>query len=153
MKTTAVIAALTGIALFSLADPVQAQYKPTGDDGITASPKLRQFLDEHKGSVGSASVTSEIPQMACPKCKDKVTKKVDYTVRGANKPTVTVVTHLCEGCGTDWKVVGHGKAKQSIATHKCTGCGAEDLACCNTTKGSTVATKGMEKDIKVAPLK
>jgi hypothetical protein len=42
------VAALT--ALFSLANSASAQssvgYRPTGDDGITASPKLRQFLNE-----------------------------------------------------------------------------------------------------------
>jgi hypothetical protein len=30
----------------SLANNGSAQYKPTGDDGITASPKLRQQLDQ-----------------------------------------------------------------------------------------------------------
>ncbi len=35
------IAALAGIALLAVANPVKAQYKPMGDDGITASPKVR----------------------------------------------------------------------------------------------------------------
>lgn len=147
------MAALAGIALFAFTSPVLAQYKPTGDDGITASPRLRQQLDDWHRNHSPAPKPAEIPQMACPKCKDKVTTKRDMTVRGANKPIIQVVTHLCKGCGTDWKVVGHGKAKQSVATHKCTSCGSEDLACCNTTKGSTLATKGMEKEIKIAPLK
>ena len=149
------IAALAGIALSLLASSAQAQYKPTGDDGITASPKGRQFLDEYKRNHSPAPVPAEVPAMACAKCKDKVTSRSDYSARGANKPTIQVVTHLCDGCGTDWAVVGHGKAKQSVATHKCTSCGAESLACCNTTKGSAVATKGMEKtkSIEVAPLK
>lgn len=155
MKITTVVAALTGIALFSLAGPVQAQYKPTGDDGITASPRLRQRLDEYNRNHSPAPAPAEIPQMACAKCKDKVTSRIDYSARGANKPTIRVVTHLCDGCGTDWTVVGHGKAKQSVATHKCTSCGSENLACCNTSKGSDVATKGMEKakNFDVAPLK
>lgn len=145
---TIAIAMLTGIA-----GSVQAQYKATGDDGITASPKARQFLDEYKRNHTTAAAPAEIPQMACPKCKDKVAKKIDWTARGANKPTILVTTHLCDGCGTDWNVVGHGKAKVSVAAHKCTGCGAESLACCNTSKTSTVATKGMEKKFEVAPLK
>lgn len=155
MKITTVIAALTGIALFSLAGSVQAQYKPTGDDGITASPRLRQQLDEYKRNHTPAPAPAEIAQMPCAKCKDKVTSRIDYSARGANKPAIRVVTHLCKGCGTDWAVVGHGKAKQSVATHKCTGCGSENLACCNTSKGSDVATKGMEKakSFDVAPLK
>ena len=153
MKITTIIAALAGVALFSLAGSAQAQYKATGDDGITASPKHQQFLDEYKKNHSPAPAPAEIAQMPCPKCKDKVTTRVDYTARGANKPVIRVVTHRCPGCGTDWIVTGHGKAKQSVATHKCTSCGAETVACCNTTKGSTVATKGMEKDITIAPLK
>ncbi len=153
MKITTIIAALAGVALFSLAGSAQAQYKATGDDGITASPKHQQFLDEYKKNHSPAPAPAEIAQMPCPKCKDKVTTRVDYTARGANKPVIRVVTHHCPGCGTDWIVTGHGKAKQSVATHKCTSCGAETVACCNTTKGSTVATKGMEKDITIAPLK
>jgi len=37
----AAIAATVGVD-----NNASAQYKPTGDDGITASPKLRQMLDE-----------------------------------------------------------------------------------------------------------
>jgi hypothetical protein len=33
-------------ATLSLANNASAQYKPTGDDGITASPKVRQMLSE-----------------------------------------------------------------------------------------------------------
>ncbi len=154
-RTNHLIAALAGIALSLFTGPAQAQYKAVGDDGIAASPKHRERLNEYKRNHSPAPAPAVIPQMACPKCKDKVTQKVDYTARGANKPVITVSTHLCEGCGTDWAVVGHGKAKQSVATHKCTSCGAESLACCNTTKGSTVVTKGMEKakSIDIAPLK
>jgi hypothetical protein len=152
------LARLTGITiaivlLTGITGSVQAQYKATGDDGITASPKGRQFLDGYKRNHTPAVAPAEVPQMACPKCKDKVAKKIDWTARGANKPTVLVTTHLCDGCGTDWNVTGHGKAKVSVATHKCTSCGTESLACCNTSKTSTVATKGMEKKFEVAPLK
>ena len=149
------IAVLAGIALSMFTGSAQAQYKATGDDGITASPKARQFLDEYKRNHMPSPAPAEIAQMPCAKCKDKVTSRIDYSARGANKPTIRVVTHLCDGCGTDWAVVGVGKAKQSVATHKCTSCGAESVACCNTTKDSQVATKGMEKakNIDVAPLK
>ena len=138
------IAALAGIALSLFASSAQAQYKPTGDDGITASPKLRQQLDERRRNQSSNSVVAKVPQMACPKCKDEVLKTIDWTARGANKPYVTIVRHLCPGCGTEWNVVGHGKGKQSVATHKCSSCGTESASCCNTTKGNTAATKGME---------
>ena len=156
MKTTnkTLIATLAGIAMFAFTSPVLAQYKPAGDDGIAASPKLRQQLDEYKRNHSPAPAPVEIAKMPCPKCEDKVTTRVDYSARGANKPTIRVVTHQCEGCGTDWNIVGVGKAKQSVATHKCTSCGAETLACCNTSNGGSVATKGMEKkETEIAPLK
>lgn len=149
------MAALAGIALTLLAGSAQAQYKAVGDDGIAASPRLRERLNEWNRNHSPASAPAVIAQMPCAKCKDKVTTRVDYTARGAHKPTIRVVTHLCEGCGTDWTVVGHGKAKQAVASHTCTSCGAEILACCNTTKGSVATTKGMEKakEVDVAPLK
>lgn len=154
MKTTnnALIAALAAIALSLFAGSAQAQYKAVGDDGIAASPRLRERLDEYQRNHASTPATAEVTPMPCAKCKDKVTTRVDYSARGANKPTIRVVTHLCEGCGTDWAVVGHGKAKQAVATHSCTSCGADTLACCNTTKGG-LATKGMKKSLEVAPLK
>ena len=149
------IAALAGIALSLFASSAQAQYRTTGDDGIAASPKQRERLEEYRRNHTPIAAPAESPQMACAMCKDKVTSRIDYSARGANKPTIRVVTHLCESCGTDWAVVGHGKAKQSVASHKCTSCGAESLACCDTSKGSNVATKGMEKakNFEVAPLK
>lgn len=163
MKTTSnsFVAVLAGIALFSFGGPLQAQYKAVGDDGIAASPRLRERLDEYKRNHSPAPATVETPKMACPKCTNFTFATRDLEPKGlgartlmaGGTPMKRVTSHNCTGCGTDWKVVGHGKAKQSVATHKCTSCGSEDLACCNTTKGSTVATKGMEKEIKVAPLK
>ena len=156
MKTNrTLIAALAGIAMFAFTSPVLAQYKPTGDDGITASPKLRERLD---GRIRNEAVTTapEIAKMPCPKCTNKVTTRVDYTVRGANKPTIQVVTHLCDGCDTSITTAGTGKHASDVVSHKCTSCGAETLACCNTAKGGTVATKGMEKkdlNFEVAPVK
>lgn len=155
------VAVVAGIALSLFSGSAQAQYKATGDDGITASPKQRQFLDEYNRNhtTNAAPASAAIAQMPCPKCKDKVTERVDYSARGANKPTIRVVTHLCGGCGTDWQITGVGKAKQSVASHKCTSCGAETLACCNTSKGGEVVTKGMEKknlkdlNFEVAPVK
>ena len=71
-----------GIALSLFAGSAQAQYKPTGDDGITASPKQRQFLDEVSRNHSPAPAVAEIPAMPCAKCKDKVTERVDYSARG-----------------------------------------------------------------------
>src|SRR5436309_2418584 len=40
----------------SLAVSAQAQYQPVGEDGIAASPKLRQILDEQKARMNSAGM-------------------------------------------------------------------------------------------------
>lgn len=48
-------------AMFSLATSASAQssvgYRPTGDDGITASPKVRQMLNERKAVPSTPSTT------------------------------------------------------------------------------------------------
>lgn len=47
MKTTTSLLALSaGILFLASASASNAQYRATGDDGITASPKYRQFLNE-----------------------------------------------------------------------------------------------------------
>ena len=47
MKTTSTLLALsTGLFLLASAGVSNAQYQPAGDDGIVASPKYRQFLNE-----------------------------------------------------------------------------------------------------------
>lgn len=156
MKTTinsTLMAALAGIAMFVFASPALAQYKPTGDDGITASPKVRQLLDEQRRNHSPAPASVEVAKMPCQKCQDMIAAQVDYTARGANKPVILVSTHQCRGCGTDWAVTGIGKAKQLVPTHKCSGCGEANLACCQTEKGSGLVTKGMERNLEVAPLK
>ncbi len=49
-------AALT--ATFSLANRAGAQYKPVGDDGISASPKVRQMLNERKSAPSTTSTVA-----------------------------------------------------------------------------------------------
>lgn len=126
MKTTIKVLILPAMCIALLVPAAVAQYKATGDDGITASPKYRQVLNENKAVKPVAAIS----KMACPKCKDKLVTKTDDSARGANKPAITVATHLCKGCGTEWTVVGHGKAKESVATHKCNSCGADSVSCC-----------------------
>src|SRR5690348_1385520 len=120
MKTNRNLAAvLTGIALLSFVGTTQAQYKATGDDGITAAPKVRQLLDERRAAAAVAAAADH-KEMACPKCKDKITGRVDYTARGATRPVVQVTTHLCDGCGVERIVAGVGKTRTEIVAHKCT---------------------------------
>lgn len=45
-------------ATLSLANSASAQYKPTGDDGITASPKIRQLLNERAAATLAAAVST-----------------------------------------------------------------------------------------------
>jgi NMD protein affecting ribosome stability and mRNA decay len=159
MKTTnrTLIAALAGVAMFAFTSPVLAQYRPTGADGITASPKVRAQLNERNARTASVSTPASV--MACPKCKDALVAQTNKDPKGLGARTLTgsatklVVQHLCQACAVDWTVVGTGKARQSVASHKCTSCGAENLACCSPKGASVVVTKGMEKKIEIAPLK
>jgi hypothetical protein len=112
-----------------------------------------KLLELSGGAITSQAEASNDKPMSCAKCKDEFVQRVDRSARGANKPVITVTTHLCNGCGTDWNVVGHGKAQVSVATHKCTSCGAATVACCNPKTARETATKGMDKKFEVAPIK
>jgi hypothetical protein len=145
------------VVAFMATGSANAQYKPTGDDGITASPRLRAQLNERKASATLA--TTSTAAMACAKCQDGWVAVRDTNGKGLGARTLIgqttklVVKHLCDGCGTDWNVAGNGKAKQAVASHNCTGCGAENLACCSGKGSGAVATKGMDQKIQIAPLK
>jgi hypothetical protein len=145
------------IGVFATVTTANAQYKPTGYDGITASPRLRAQLDERKTTTTADSAT--VPSMACARCKDAWFAKADTSPKGAGARTLmgqttkSVVQHLCGGCGSEWTTAGSGKAKLAVATHKCSSCGAENLACCAPKGASDVATKGMGEKFQVAPIK
>ncbi len=136
------VAFLAGTAGFLTASEV-----PTAKGGASRLMELTGRPVTPKSEAGNYK------PMSCAKCKDEYVRRVDWTARGANKPTVIVANHLCDGCGNEWVVSGHGKAKTSAAVHKCTSCGAESLACCSTSKSGVTATKGMEKKFEVAPVK
>src|SRR5204863_1457130 len=134
--------------LLSIAGPAPAQYRPTGDDGITASPKVRAQLVERRATVSTSPAVAA--SMLCPKCKDAWVNQVDPTPKGAKvllsqgRPTNKVARHLCGGCETTISVVGLSKAtRHDVATHSCSSCGAVTLACCSTKGAAAVATKGM----------
>jgi hypothetical protein len=155
-KGSRLVLAVVVIATGAATGAANAQYKPTGDDGITASPKLRQQLDERRARLAAVAV---LPSMSCPKCQDTWVTQADTRSKGSGSRALMgqtaqrVAKHLCDGCGMDWKVAGTGKGKHEVATHKCSGCGAKDLACCSTKGSSEVATKGMGEKVQVAPLK
>jgi hypothetical protein len=54
MKKT-ILLGIAAVSVFTFT--ANAQYHPTGEDGITASPKLRQMLEETKKVVRSPSAT------------------------------------------------------------------------------------------------
>jgi hypothetical protein len=151
MKTTSInsTARFTGLAV-ALALVAGLTGAASAADLIKGGERQLNLLGIKTKAVPSES--TYVP-MSCLKCKDEYSTRVDWSARGAHKPTVLVARHLCDGCDTTIATVGHGKQARDVATHKCTSCGAESLACCSTKKGGETATKGMEKKFEVAPLK
>jgi hypothetical protein len=135
---------ITGLVV--TATSANAQYKPTSDHGITASPRLSEQLNERKGRIPTTSAA--LPAMACSKCKDTLVSGRNTEPKGAGAGTLMgqttklVAQHLCGACRMDWTIVGTGKAKQSVATHKCSAGGSENPACCSRKGSGAVATKG-----------
>jgi len=120
------------IAAFALAGGASAQDKAAGDDGIAASPKVRQALNEKAASA--TITTAKVAAMACPKCKDFTVTEVNRQAKGAEIMTGAasklVNKHTCGACDVKLDVVGSGKAKQTVATHTCTAAVANNLTCC-----------------------
>ena len=150
-RLTGITIVLISLASLTLVNLANAQIKAVGEEGLALSGKARAALNERNAGFNTAAAPAA--SMACPKCKDEVTRRTDWTARGANKPTILVAKHLCGGCETLITKEGHGKGTHDVVTHKCTGCGAASLACCSTTPGKETATKGMEKKVEIAPLK
>lgn len=129
LSLTATIVALAALTMVSRADP---QYTPTGNDGITASPKVRAQLADR---AARPSLNSTATVMACAKCQDAFVSMADTDAKGlgartllAKGPATKIAAkHLCEGCATTITVTGNGKAKHDVVTHTC---GAGTLACC-----------------------
>jgi len=135
IKLSLTFALATIIAVW-LGGRAQAGEEPTSK-GAGAAALLG--LNRAKPAVAERST---VTPMSCPKCKTEWTSRIDYTARGATKPTIWAGKHLCEGCDTIISVVGHGKTNHDVVSHKCTACGALDASCCATSKGGG-ATKGM----------
>ncbi len=147
IKNSALIAASTGIALFAFVGQVRAQYKPTSEGGITASPKVQSMLGIQTKAEADALKPGDTIAMVCAKCKSIMVHKVT-TEKGHVKVMTVGEKHLCPGCNTYIKVVGAGKlgAKDEVK-HVCEKCGDESVFCCASQPGSGV-TKGMEEKKK-----
>jgi hypothetical protein len=130
MKTSILSTIATVVAALTFTSAAYAQYKPVGDDGIAASPKVRQMLNERPASV---TTTAAAPAMACPKCADVRIAKVSPQAKGAEIMTSTkqvTYSHACTSCETKLAVAGVGKAKHQVATHSCSMNVASNPNCC-----------------------
>jgi hypothetical protein len=133
MKTTRILSVLaTTFAALTLVSTANAQYKPVGDDGIAASPKLRQQLSERKANT--THTVAAAPAMACPMCKDVKTTELNPLAKDgqvlAGTNTKTVIKHTCPACTTTFAVAGQGKARHTVATHTCGANVPNPATCC-----------------------
>ena len=76
MKTNLLIAAL----VFGVLTPAIAQFKPAQDDGIVASPKFRQLLNDRSGSPAVSSMVVTVERVrpavvASPKAVDTLANR------------------------------------------------------------------------------
>jgi hypothetical protein len=108
-----------------------AQNKQAGDDGIAASPKVRQMLNDRKASANPAP--AQATTMSCPKCAEFLIVQPKRQAKGAEVlvgAKSTEMKHSCSGCEVKWTVVGEGKAKHSVAAHKCSADVPNNNTCC-----------------------
>lgn len=126
-KTTRIALITLGLLLAGLTTAVIAGEKFTGKGGATL---LRP-------AASTQSVSSAEP-MSCAKCTDKWVARQDLSARGANKPTVLVVSHQCGGCATTLAMAGQGKAAHQVASHSCA---MADTSCCLAKSANTPANK------------
>jgi hypothetical protein len=109
-----------------------ASAQSVGPDGVVASPKLRQALNEK----ANYAIVAKGPAMACPKCADITVTEQNPQAKGGEvlmgAATKTVTKHACGSCDTKLAVVGTGKAKSTIATHTCAAPVANNRTCCET---------------------
>jgi hypothetical protein len=139
MKTTNMIAILAGLAVSVITSSAQTQVKGA-----------QLMLQRSGGSTIATAPSSDSKPMSCAKCQDVFITVPDSAAKGGSRltsqglPAKTVVSHLCGGCNTTTVKVGLGKQAKEVATHACASCGSEQMNCCNTTKDSTGATKGMD---------
>ena len=152
MKTkTTLIVTVTAIALSLSAGVVQAQYKTVGDDGVAASPKLRERLDEYKRNHTPAPAPARTEAMLCAKCTDFTFAVRDLEPKGLGARTLMaggppmkwITSHNCRGCGTKWTITGVGKAKQAVAIHTCTA--TADASCCKTKPTDATRAKSTQR--------
>src|SRR5689334_17864692 len=96
--------AVTGLTLATaafatLAFAADTQYKAVGDDGIAASPKVRQALNA--AAASQTATAAKVVAMACPKCADISVAAPNHQAKGAEilaGATKVVAKHTCARC-------------------------------------------------------
>ncbi len=128
MKTNRFLS-LAAVAALTLTASAYAQYQ-SADDGITASPKVRQMLNERKASAPARASAA----MACEKCQEVRSAKMSPQAKGAEimmgSKQVSYM-HGCPACDTQTSVAGEGKSKHQVATHRCTMQAPSVPGCCD----------------------
>lgn len=123
-KLVLTASAIVAMAFMSVA---YAQY----NDGIAASPKVRQTLNEKKLPANPAA--APVSAMSCPQCAEVLTSQVNRQAKGAEVlvgAKSTQIKHTCSGCEVNWTVVGEGKARHAVATHSCSADVPNNKTCC-----------------------
>ena len=103
-----VIAAATA-AVALIATSASAQYRAVGDDGIAASPKVRQMLDERARSAAVSPSTRSVAYRAVgddgiaasPKLRQMMAERPRSTVAttGTALASATCTQGCCSACG------------------------------------------------------
>lgn len=68
--------------------------------------------------------------MNCAKCTQAPYTRVDYSARGANKESKTVVGSMAPRCEDQRVAIGHGKSKVETVEHRCGGKVMARSLCC-----------------------
>src|SRR6266581_4729443 len=93
--------AAAALALFASAGQIQAQSQAVGDDGIAASPKVRQMLNERKASAAASqqvTINLIVPQTtfaASPKVQQM--RKEQNTLAPTPGPALQITGYKATG--------------------------------------------------------
>lgn len=117
MNTNLLTSIAIGIATIALSSTGYAQFKITHEDGIAASPKTRQMINEHRPTTPAVK-----PAMDCAQCVEVRSAKLPAQAKGSEIMTgakQVSFSHGCASCDTQISVKSKGKEKQQVATHTC----------------------------------
>ena len=102
--------AAVALALFASAGQIKAQSQAVGDDGIAASPKVRQLLNERKASDAAPQqvtinlITSQATIAGSPKVQQMRTQRAPATVLQAGPETASYKATGTDGITASPKV-------------------------------------------------